>query len=108
MRFVIFVIDNSSHSASGDEIAAIDEFNYGLKNNGNFVLAAGISAPSKAKVIDGRKDKDLVTPGSLFDKSDYYSGFWIIETDTEDQALNLAKLGSKACNRRVELRPFLG
>lgn len=108
MRFVIFVIDNSSHSATGNEMAAIDEFNAEIKKNGNLIYAAGISAPSSAKVIDNRKDSDLVNPGSLFDSLDYYSGFWLIETNTENQALNLAKAGSKACNRKVELRPFLG
>lgn len=88
-------------------MAAIDEFNAEIKKNGNFIYAAGISAPSSAKVIDNRRDSDLVSPGSLFDSLDYYSGFWIIETDTEDKALKLAKSGSKACNRKVELRPFL-
>ena len=107
MRFVIFVIDNSSHSATGNEITAIDEFNAKLKKNENFIYAAGISAPSSAKVIDNRKDSDLVSPGSLFDSSDYYSGFWLIDADNEETALDLAKAGSKACNRRVELRPFL-
>jgi hypothetical protein len=34
---------------------------------------------------------------------EYVAGFWIIEA--LDVALRLATLGSKHCNRRVELRP---
>jgi hypothetical protein len=36
------------------------------------------------------------------------SGFWIIQADSLEQAQALAAEGSKACNRKVELRPFLG
>ena len=35
------------------------------------------------------------------------AGFWIIEAAKLDEALELAAARSKACNRRVEVRPFL-
>jgi hypothetical protein len=38
---------------------------------------------------------------------EWLSGFWIIEAPGLDVALKLAAAGSKACNRRVEVRPFL-
>jgi hypothetical protein len=38
---------------------------------------------------------------------EYIAGFWIIEAPDLDVALELATGGSKACNRRVEVRPFL-
>jgi Uncharacterized protein conserved in bacteria len=34
-------------------------------------------------------------------------GFWIIEAADLDVALKLAAEGSKACNRKIEVRPFL-
>jgi hypothetical protein len=33
--------------------------------------------------------------------------FWIIEAPDLDVALTLAAEGSKACDRKVEVRPFL-
>jgi hypothetical protein len=36
------------------------------------------------------------------------TGFWIIQADSLEQAQALAAEGSKARNRQVELRPFLG
>lgn len=107
MRYVIFVIDSASNTAAGNEMAAIDAFNTQLQENGNWIYAAGISAPSVAQVIDNRGDTDIVTVGSLFKNTEHYSGFWLIQADNDAQALQLAKLGSKACNRKVELRPFL-
>lgn len=108
MRYIIFVIDSASNTAGGNEIAAIDAFNDQLRENGNWIYAAGIAAPKKAQVIDNRAGADLVTAGSLFDDPEHYSGFWLIEADGDVAAMVLAKTGSKACNRKVELRPFLG
>lgn len=108
MRYIIFVIDSASNTVAGNEMAAIDAFNTQLQENRNWIYAAGISAPSAAQVIDNRGDADLVVSGSLFDDTEHYSGFWLIEADDDNQALRLAKSGSTACNRKVELRPFLG
>jgi hypothetical protein len=107
MRYIIFVIDSASNTAGGNEIVAIDTFNDQLRDNGNWIYAAGIAAPGKAQVIDNRNDADLITVGSLFSDSEHYSGFWLIEAETDSAAFALAKAGSKACNRKVELRPFL-
>lgn len=108
MRSVIFVIDGSSGSASGDEMAAIDAFNAGLRAHGHWVMAAGIAAPGQAEVIDGREGRESIASGSLFGGTEYFSGFWIVETDDLETARRLAVAGSQACNRKVELRPFLG
>ncbi len=108
MRFIIAVIDHQSRSASTDEIAAIDAFNDGLQANGHWIIACGIDSPKVATVIDNRDDLGLVTPGPLFDHDEYMSGFWLIHAADMEEALKLAAAGSKACNRKVEVRPLLG
>lgn len=107
MRFIVFVIDEVSNSADTDEIERIDSFNDSLRVNGHWVFAAGIGDPSTAHLIDGRGDSDLISADSLFAETSFYSGFWIIEANDQDEAERLAVEGSRACNRRVELRPFL-
>ncbi len=49
---------------------------------------------------------DVVTDGPFAETKEWLSGFWIIEAADLDVALELAAAGSKACNRRVEVRPF--
>ncbi|MFM7081337.1 MAG: YciI family protein [Actinomycetota bacterium] len=107
MRYVVFVIDSQTSTASGDEMAAIDKFNDELRAGGHWVMAAGIGAPRTAKVIDNRLGAGATNDGSLFQSDDFYSGFWIIEAESHERATTLASAGSRACNRRVELRPFL-
>ena len=107
MRYLIAVIDSASGTASGDEIAAIDEFNAFLEQNGHWIFAAGIGGPSTATVFDNRAGAGVEVSGSIFDGDEYMSGFWLVNADTPEIARNLAAAGSRACNRKVELRPFL-
>lgn len=106
MRYMIFVIDSEAGSASGDEIEQIDEFNESLQQGGHWIMAAGISGPKRATLIDNREQLAEVA-GSLFSGPDFFSGFWIIDAADDETALELARRGSRACNRKVELRPFL-
>lgn len=112
MRYVIFVIDQPDNLGNPAEMTAIDTFNEQLQSNGYWVMAAGIGEPKSATLIDNRSDKGEVSHVSLFDghqsHNEHYSGFWIIDTPSHEVALALAAQGSKACNRKVELRPFLG
>ena len=108
MRFLISVIDNESGTASSNEMAAIDEFNEKLQSNGYWVIAVGISSTREALTIDNRSDTDVMESGSFLYDTEYMSGFWIIDVPGKDLAAELAKEGSKACNRRVELRALLG
>lgn len=107
MRFLIFVIDNFDGLATGDEMVAIDAFNDQLRADGNWIFAGGLSGPSMGTLIDNRAGADIAIGESLFNSPENYSGFWLIQADSHEIALRLAKAGSKACNRRVELRPLL-
>lgn len=108
MRYLINVIDDTTNSATSDEMAAIDDFNERLRNNGHWVFAGGLASPDASTVIDNRDDTPVLTDGPFLESKEYLSGFWIIDAADLDVALELAADGSKQCNRKVELRPFLG
>ena len=108
MRFLISVVDTSTGSATGDEMAAIDVFNDALMANGHLIFAGGITAPEDATVFDNREGAGLAMPGPLVSEPEYISGFWLIETPDGAAARKLAHEASRACNRKVELRPLLG
>jgi hypothetical protein len=106
MKFLISVIDGASASAKPDEMAAIDAFNDTLRANGNWIFAWGLESPESAIVIDNRDGANVETKGPLHDTPEFISGFWIVEAADYATARQLAYEGSKACNRKVELRPF--
>lgn len=107
MQYLFSVIDDTAGLATADEMAAIDEFNDRLQAEGHWVFAGGLGTTDAATVIDNRGDQPVITDGPFIESKEYLAGFWIIEAADLDEALKLAAEGSKACNRKVEVRPFL-
>ena len=107
-QYLISVLFDSTDLATTEEMAAIDVFNEQLQTEGHWVFAGGLASPSTATVVDGRDGAAVFTDGPYLESKEHVAGFWIIEAPHLDVALKLAALGSKHCNRRVELRPLLG
>jgi len=101
------VIDDNAGSATPTEMAPTNAFNDRLEAEGHWVFAGGLASPSTATVIDNRNGEALFTDGPFLESKEYIAGFWILEAADLDVALKLAAEGSKSCNRRVEVRPFL-
>ena len=107
MQYLVSVIHDQAGLATPDEMAAIDVFNDRLQAEGHWVFAGGLASPDMATVIDNRGGEAMVTDGPFLESKEYLTGFWVIEAPDLDVALRLAAEGSKACNRKVEVRPFL-
>ena len=106
MKFVIFVIDTLDNPGTTAEMVEIDKFNDSLRANGQWIFAWGLQPPETANVIDNRNDANLSTGKPLFGAKENFSGLWIIEAEDAEVAERLAYSASKACNRKVELRPM--
>jgi hypothetical protein len=107
MQYLVSVIDDTAGLATPDEDAAIDAFNERIQAEGHWVFAGGLAAPSSATVIDNRGEEAIFTDGPFVESKEHLAGFWIMNAPDLDVALKLAAEGSKACNRKVEVRPFL-
>ena len=109
MRYLFAVIANRTGEvlADHDEMTAIDSFNEKIEAAGQRIMAAGIATPDQAIVFDFRGTKDSITHGPVVDYDLFMAGFWIIEAENDSVAHALAAEASKACNRPIEVRPFL-
>ena len=106
-QYLVSVLYDREDLATAEEMAAIDVFNDMLLAAGHWVFAGGLGAPSTATVIDARDGEAVLTDGPFVETKEFVAGFWLIEAHDLDVALRLASQGSKACNRRVEVRPLL-
>ena len=107
MHYLVSVIDDRTGSATPTEMAAIDAFNDRLEADGHWVFAGGLGSPSTATVIDNRAGEAVFSDGPFLESKEHVGGFWIIDAPDLDVALKLAAEGSKHCNRKVEVRPFV-
>ena len=107
MQYLVTVIDDGTGPDTPTEDAAIDVFNDKLRADGHWVFAGGLGSPDSATVVDSRSGEPVFSDGPFVESKEYLAGFWIIEADDLDVALKLAAEGSKACHRKIEVRPFL-
>jgi hypothetical protein len=107
MQYLVSVVHDGEGVNTADEMAAIGAFNDRLVAEGHWVFAGGLTSPDTATVVDNRDDAALFTDGPFLESKEYLAGFWVLEAADLDVALELAAAGSRACNRKVEVRPFL-
>jgi hypothetical protein len=107
MQYLVSVIDDKSNSGTASEMVAIDAFNERVRAAGHWVFAGGLAHPGTATVVDARGGEPVLTDGPFVETKEFIAGFWVFEAPDLDVALALAAGGSEACNRRVEVRPFL-
>ena len=108
MQYLFSVIDDTAGLATADEDAAIDVFNERLQAEGHWVFAGGLGSPDPATVVDNRGEEAVFTDGPFVESKEYLAGFWVVEADDLDAALELSAGASRACNRKIEVRPFDG
>lgn len=107
MRFLMGVIDSVSDPGRPEEPGAVDAFNAKIEAAGQRIIAAGVAAPDRSMVFDNRLGAGRVSTGPVVSTDDYMAGFWVIDVADRSEAEKLAAEASLACNRRIELRPFL-
>ena len=84
----------------------VDVFNEELKAQGHWVFAGGLHAPDTSTVVSVKDGDVLTTDGPFAETKEQLGGFWIIQADDLDTALDLARRGAVACRGNVEVRPF--
>lgn len=90
-----------------DEVfAAVDRFNAKLERLGAWVFGGGLEHPARARVVDATPGQATVTDGPFSEAKEVLGGFWVVEAETLDAALELAAEASAACAGPVEVRPF--
>lgn len=106
----VHMIEGESPYATEEEMQRayedVDVFNAKLQADGVWVFAGGLQPADIATVVDGTGPEVLTTDGPFAEAKEQIGGFWIVDVPDLDAALRLAAEGSKACQGKVEVRPF--
>ena len=89
-------------------------YNKDLKEAGEFVDAQGLTPPGQAKLIRAGKDGRPVTDGVFPESKEFLAGFWMIDVESPERAIELAAKasaapgpGGKPLNMAIEVRPVM-
>jgi len=86
--------------APGDiraHIAFMKDLNAQLTKSGELVAAEGLDVPANAKVVRAQKGgTPAVTDGPFPEAKEFLAGFWIVDCETPERALQIAARASGA------------
>jgi hypothetical protein len=77
-------------------IAFMHEFNRELAATGERVDAQGLAQPGAARLVRAGANGEPVTDGPFAETKEFLAGYWIVDVDSEQRALELAAKASAA------------
>jgi hypothetical protein len=77
-----------------------------MRSAGAWVFSGRMTGPQEAKVVRARKGRPLITDGPFVEAKEHIGGFYIIESDSPDAALEWASKTSEAIGMPIEVWPF--
>ena len=86
--------------------ADVNQLNQKMIDAGAWVFGGGLHTPDTATVVSSQDGEVLTTDGPFPEAKEQIGGFWVIEADDLDAALDWAAQATIACRGPVELRPF--
>src|SRR5688572_25635485 len=70
--------------------AFMESFTRKLSNAGELVTTVGLASPKQARLVRAGKDGKPITDGVFPESKEYLAGYWIIDVDTPERALEIA------------------
>ena len=99
--------DNYDPSTEGESMMRdIHALNKEMIAAGVRVFAGGLHPAARAKSVQQKDGKVLVTDGPYLETKEHMGGFWILETADLDEALAWGRKAAVACRAPVEVREF--
>ncbi|GIJ29428.1 hypothetical protein Vqi01_45900 [Micromonospora qiuiae] len=107
------------HTWTPEEIRAhigfMGEVNAKLVADGEWVDGQGLAGPAQAKIVRaGGGGAPVVTEGPFAETKEFLAGYWIVDTDTPERAVELAAWistapgpGGKPLNMPIEVHPVM-
>lgn len=77
-------------------IGFMHDLNRDLTKAGELVAAEGLAMPGEAKLVRAGKNGAPVTDGPFAEAKEFLAGFWIVEVDRTERALEIAAKVSAA------------
>jgi len=111
-----YQINQWTPEAFNAHIQFMRQLNRELMKSGEFVEAQGLTPPGQAKIVRyGKGGAPIVSDGPFAETKEFLAGFWIVEVETPERAVEIAARASSApgpdgqpLSIPIELRQVMG
>jgi hypothetical protein len=110
MRFMMLMIPLGYEAAPPDvkldpeRVAAMMRYNEALKDAGVLITLDGLHPPTTGARVSFPGGKPVVTDGPFTESKEVLGGYWMIEVDSRQQAIDWAKKCPASENEIIEIR----
>jgi hypothetical protein len=110
MRFMMLMIPKGYESAApgtvpdADHVADMMKYNESLKKAGVLLALDGLHPPSSGARISFKGGKPLVTDGPFTESKEVLGGYWMIQVQSRQEAIEWASRCPASDNEIIEVR----
>lgn len=109
MYFVVAIHHRDDYDAPNSEdeatIQDIEDLNIAMVAAGVRHFVGGLQRCHHAKSIRQRGDGEfVVTDGPYLETKEHMGGFWVLDVESEEEAIEWGKKATRACRVPVEIR----
>ena len=110
MRFMMLMIPRGYETAAPGTMPPVEavekmmKYNEALKEAGVLVTLDGLHPPSMGARISFAGGKPVVTDGPFIEAKEVIGGYWMIEVNSKEEAIEWAKKCPASNNETIELR----
>lgn len=113
MKYLLIIHNNPAlmDSLPKEELEAMmnahEPFQAELRKTGELVGFAALAEPGDSRVIRVRDQVPAVTDGPFLEAKEYLAGFYVVDCDSVERAVELAGRMPEARYQGVEVRPVV-
>ena len=116
MKYMILIHTNEQSLALWDTLTDEQQADLGrghmklteeLADSGALVVSEGLADPAQAKWVSVRGGETITSDGPFAESKEHLAGFYLIECDSMERAVEWAAKVPDAHLREVEVRPVL-
>ena len=112
MKYLLMIYDNPTWdrlSETDAEAAVRGHFDFDrmVTESGECVTSAGLADPAESTSVSVRGGEVVTTDGPFVESKELLAGFYLIDCESLDRAVELAALIPDASSRAVEIRPVI-
>jgi hypothetical protein len=107
MQYMLLIYANENGEAEGDEdiLERYGAFTQEVRENGKLVTADRLQPTSAATTVRIRNGETLVTDGPFAETKEHLGGYYVLDCDNVDEALEYAAKIPTAEYGSIEVRP---
>ncbi|MBV8600067.1 MAG: YciI family protein [Candidatus Eremiobacteraeota bacterium] len=103
---LIYTADRPAPEARAAAMPAWIAYTEELQRRKAYVAAAPLAEPSSATTVRAHSGKRTVTDGPFAEKKEWLGGYYLIEAESLDQAIEAAAMCPAAKYGSIEVRPI--